>query len=92
MIVNKQKVLVLIYVLTLKYIRLCIKLFFKYVVSNMLFDPDNPGNALFLEIEEIFNIGSTIYIISFGFNNLVLIFILKIIFVKYHHKIPIISF
>ena len=33
--------------------------YFKYVVSNMLFDPDNPRNTLF-QIEVIFNIGSTI--------------------------------
>ena len=35
--------------------------FLKYVVSNMLFDPDNPWNTL-LQIEVLFNIGSTIYI------------------------------
>ena len=39
--------------------------FFKYVVSNMLFDPDNPRNQL-LQIEVIFNIGSTIYITRTG--------------------------
>ena len=35
--------------------------FSKYVVFNMLFDPDNPRNTL-LQIEVIFIIGSTIYI------------------------------
>ena len=55
MIVNKQNVLVLIYVLTLMCILLCIQIIFKYVVSNMLFDPDNPINT-FLQIEVIFNI------------------------------------
>ena len=38
-----------------------IKLFFKSVISNMLFDPNNPKNTL-LKIEVIFNNGSTIYI------------------------------
>ena len=48
----------------------------------MLFDPENPRNTL-LQIEVIFNIGSTIYIISFRINNLVLIFLHKNILVKY---------
>ena len=61
MIVNKQNVLVLIYLLTLMYILLCIQIIFKYVISNMLFDPQNFKNTL-LQIEVIFNIGSTIYI------------------------------
>ena len=52
------------------------KLFSKYVVSNILFDSDNSTNTL-LQIEVIFNIGSTIYTISFRLNNLVLIFIPK---------------
>ena len=44
----------------------------------MLFDSDNPRNT-FLQIEVIFNIGSTIhvYIISFRLNTLILIFIPK---------------
>ena len=56
----------------------------------MLFDPDNPRNIL-LQIEVIFNIGSTIYIILFRLNNLVLIFILKNLLIKYHDKYPITS-
>ena len=52
----------------------------------MLFDPDNPINTL-LQIEMIFNIGSTIYIISFRLHNVVLIFIPKNLLVKYHDKI-----
>ena len=56
----------------------------------MLFDPDNPRNIL-LQIELIFNIGSTIYIILFRLNNLVLIFILKNLLIKYHDKYPITS-
>ena len=42
----------------------------------MLFDPDTPKNTLF-QIEVIFNIGTSIYLISFRLNNLVLIFISK---------------
>ena len=42
----------------------------------MLFDSDNPKNTL-LQIEVIFNIGSTIYIILYRLNILVLIFITK---------------
>ena len=56
----------------------------------MLFDPDNPRNTL-LQIEVIFSIGSTIYIISFKLNNLVLIFIHKKLLMKYHDKIPVTS-
>ena len=40
----------------------------------------------------IFNIGSTIYIISFRLDNLVLIFNPKKLLMKYHDKIPITSF
>ena len=53
----------------------------------MLFDPDNPRNTL-LQIEVIFNIGSTIYIyiISFRLNILVLIFLfLKISWQDFNH-------
>ena len=57
----------------------------------MLFDPDNLINILF-QIERIFNIGSTIYIISFRLNILFLIFISKKLSKKYHDKIPITSF
>ena len=57
----------------------------------MLFDPDNLRDIR-LQIEVIFNIESTIYIISFRFNNLVLLFIPKIFLMKYHDKIRIISF
>ena len=53
MMIIKQKILVLIYVLTLMYIITCIQIIFKYVVSNMLFDPHNPKNKL-LQIEVIF--------------------------------------
>ena len=57
----------------------------------MLFDRDNPRNTL-LQIQVIFNIGSTIYIISFRLNNLVLIVIPKTLLMKYHEKIPITFF
>ena len=59
--------------------------------SNMLFDLDNPIHTL-LQIEVIFNIGITIYIISDKLNILVLIFIPKKILMKYHDKISITSF
>ena len=86
MIVNKQKVLSLIYTFTLMNILLCIQFILKYVVSNMLFDPHNSRNTL-LQIKTIFDIGSTIYIIiSFRLNNLVLIFIFKKLLMKYHDK------
>ena len=42
----------------------------------MLFDSGNPRNTL-RQIEVIFNIGGTIYIISLRLNNVVLIFIPK---------------
>ena len=60
---------------------------------NMLFDPNNLINKL-LQIEVIFNTGSTIYIyiISFILNNLVLIFIPKCFLMKYHDNIQITSF
>ena len=65
------------------------------MVSNMLFDPHNIKNTL-LQIEVIFNIGSTIYIyiyiILFRLNHLFLIFISKMILMKYYDKIPITSF
>ena len=57
----------------------------------MVFDPNNPKNTL-LQIEVIFNIESTIYIISFRLNNLVLIFIPKKLLMKYHDKISITFF
>ena len=56
----------------------------------MVFDPNNPKNTL-LQIEVIFNIESTIYIISFRLNNLVLIFIPKKLLMKYHDKISVTS-
>ena len=74
------------------YILLCIQIiFFKYVVSNILFDPNNSINTL-LRIEVNFNIGSTIYIISFRLNNLVLIFIPEKLLMKYYDKISSTSF
>ena len=91
MILNKQKVMVLIYVLTLMNIFLCIQFIFKYVVSNMLFDRDKPINTL-LQIQVNFNNGNTIYIISFRLNILILIFILKNFLMKYHDKVPITLF
>ena len=42
----------------------------------MLFDPDNPRNTLF-QIKMIFNMKSTVYIISFKLNILVWFFFLK---------------
>ena len=57
----------------------------------MVFDPNNPKNTL-LQIEVIFNIESTIYIISFRLNNLVLIFISKKLLMKYHDKISVTFF
>ena len=91
MILNKQKVMVLIYVLTLMNIFLCIQFIFKYVVSNMLFDRDKPINTL-LQIQVNFNNGNTIYIISFRLNILILIFILKKFLMKYHDKVSITLF
>ena len=86
MIVNKQKVLSLIYTFTLMNILLCIQFILKYVVSNMLFDPHNSRNTL-LQIKIFFDVGSTIYnIISFRLNNLVLIFISKKLLMKYYDK------
>ena len=52
----------------------------------MIFDYDNPRNTL-LQIEVIFNIESTIYIISFRLNIIILICILKKLLMKYHDKI-----
>ena len=46
----------------------------------------------FLQIEVIFNIVSTIYIISFMLNNFVLIFISRKLLMKYHDKILVTSF
>ena len=59
----------------------------------MLFDHENSGNTL-LQIEVIFNIGSTIYIYVFSFrlNSLVLVSISKKLLMKYHDKISITSF
>ena len=57
----------------------------------MLFDPNNPKNTI-LQIEVIFNNGSTIYFISFRLNNLVLTFIPKKLLMKYYDKISITSF
>ena len=57
----------------------------------MLFYSGNPRNTL-CQIEVIFNIESTIYIISFRLNNVVLIFILKKLLMKYHEKVQITSF
>ena len=63
------------------------------MVSNMLFDHDHPRNTL-IQIEVIFNNGSTIYIyiISFRINILVFIFISKKLLMKYHDKIQSPSF
>ena len=55
----------------------------------MIFDYDNPRNTL-LQIKVIF--GSTIYIISFRLNILILICIPKKLLMKYHDKILITSF
>ena len=44
------------------------KYFLKYVVSNMLFDLDNPINKL-LQIEVIINIERTIYIYIYIFHS-----------------------
>ena len=90
-ILNKQNVMVLIYVLTLINILLCIQFIFKYVVSNMLFDRDKPINTL-LQIQVNFNNGNTIYIISFRLNISILIFILKKFLMKYHDKVSITLF
>ena len=60
----------------------------KVLVCNMLFDPNNSINTL-LQIELIFNIGSTIYIISFRLNNYILIFFSTKLLMKYHDKISI---
>ena len=91
MILNKQKVMVLIYVFTLMNILLCIQFIFKYGVSNMLFDRDKPINTL-LQIQVNFNNGNTIYIISFRLNISILIFILKKFLMKYHDKVSITLF
>ena len=63
------------------------------MISNMLFDLNNPKNTLF-QIEVVFNIGNNIYIyiVLFKLNILVLIFIPKKLLMKYHDKIPIIFF
>ena len=52
----------------------------------MLFDSDNHKNTL-LQIEVIFNTGSTIYIILYRLNILVLIFIPKKLLMKYVTKV-----
>ena len=58
----------------------------------MLFDPDNPRNTL-LQIEVIFNIGSTIYLYYFTqIKYFSFDFILKKLLIKDHDKIPITSF
>ena len=90
MIVNKQKVLVMIYVLTLMYIVLCIHFLLKNMWYLICY--------LILTITEIHFFKWKWFLIlvalffSFRLDHLVLIFIPKKLFMKYHDKIPITSF
>ena len=59
MIVNKQKLLVLIYVYTFMYTN-----YFKYLVSNMLCDPRNLRYT-FLQILKLFLILEVLYCIYY---------------------------